>query len=644
MKLCYWIGSVFTGLFLILLPVVTFAQVDANLLAQGERILSFRSDILINTDGSVLVAETIDVVVTNNQIKHGIYRDFPTTYKDTFGNTRTVKFDVVSVERDGTSEPFSLANESNGKRVYIGDKDTFVSPGVHTYKLTYLTNRQIGFFEDHDELFWNVTGNDWSFVIEKAEAYVSLPSPSDIEKVTKTIAYTGPFGSMANDYRSEVVEGTVHFITTVALGREEGLTIAVGWPKGIINEPTDVQKTKDFFLDNLSYLLSAVLIFIVLSYFIYTWKKVGRDPRSQSIVPEYEAPRGLSPAAMRYIDKMSFDDKATVASIISMGVKGYLKVDELKVNYRLTKIGNNENLLSEEEKKFAEEVFKNSNEFGINSANYSRVAKANAAMKVSLLAQFEETYFVRNTKYIVHGLLLSIAGLVIMALTQPSAANGLLVFMFLWITGWSFGLYLMGKTVIDKWQRQRSASIALSIVVIFYLIIEAGALYLFAVINSGSIVLYLAPTIFLNVLFAALLPRRTVEGQKLQDEIKGFKWFLSVTEKDRMNFHNPPEKTPELFEKFLPYALALGVENKWAEQFEEVFSKLRDPDGNIGYHPIWFTGHSLTSNSLSGFTKGLGSHMNGSIASSSTPPGRSSGFSGGGGSGGGGGGGGGGGW
>ncbi len=119
-----------------------------------------------------------------------------------------------------------------------------------------------------------------------------------------------------------------------------------------------------------------------------------------------------------------------------------------------------------------------------------------------------------------------------------------------------------------------------------------------------------------------------------------------MTEKDRINFNNPPNKTSELFEKFLPYAIALNAENKWAEQFHDVFERMVSPEGST-YHPIWFNGDGFSYQNLSSSVSSFSNSFSSSISSSSVSPGSSSGFGGGGGggsSGGGGGGGGGGGW
>jgi len=155
-------------------------------------------------------------------------------------------------------------------------------------------------------------------------------------------------------------------------------------------------------------------------------------------------------------------------------------------------------------------------------------------------------------------------------------------------------------------------------------------------------IIFVVAIIGVNILFAWLIKAPTLHGRNIMDEIEGFKMYLSVAEKERLNLLNPPERTPDLFEKFLPYAIALGVENEWGDQFTSVFSKL-DQEGEQ-YHPSWYHGQHLSSFGVSSFTSSVGSSLSSSISSAASPPGSSSGSGGGGSSGGGGGGGGGGGW
>ncbi|MEE8370716.1 MAG: hypothetical protein V3R73_01115, partial [Sphingomonadales bacterium] len=160
--------------------------------------------------------------------------------------------------------------------------------------------------------------------------------------------------------------------------------------------------------------------------------------------------------------------------------------------------------------------------------------------------------------------------------------------------------------------------------------------YSYWLIPPALMILALIPT------FYFLLKRPTLKGRRLMDELEGFKDYLSVAEKDRLKFHNPPEKTPELFEKYVPYAIALKVEDMWGSQFEDVLANAAREAGRDGYSPAWYSGGgrrfrttSFTSSLSSGFTSAISSA---SQAPSSGGSGFSGGFSGGGGGGGGGGG------
>jgi uncharacterized membrane protein len=266
-----------------------------------------------------------------------------------------------------------------------------------------------------------------------------------------------------------------------------------------------------------------------------------------------------------------------------MAVKGYLTIED-KVGmfgfghmYTLIKTGKGEELLSGDERTASMFLFATGDRIVVSEEKYSMFLGAKKEQRSDFYKQF--SYFELHLGYFAFGLGISILGCVV-------------------------------------------------------------SLKLSSVLNSISVISILI-LLVLNIVFFFLLRRRTVEGRKLQDEIEGFKLFLSVTEKDRMNFHNPPGKTPELFEKFLPYALALGVEQNWAEQFSKVFEEMSKTAN--GYHPAWYVGNDFNTLSAVGFATNFSGSFSHAISASSTAPGSSSGF-GGGFSGGGGGGGGGGGW
>ncbi|MCW8944489.1 MAG: DUF2207 domain-containing protein, partial [Sedimenticola sp.] len=162
----------------------------------------------------------------------------------------------------------------------------------------------------------------------------------------------------------------------------------------------------------------------------------------------------------------------------------------------------------------------------------------------------------------------------------------------------------------------------------------------FAISLPFTLVLLLA--VGINFLFYEWLKAPTLAGQQLLQQVEGFRLYLGVAEQDELNYKHPVEKTPALFEAFLPYALALGVEQQWAERFSGILAAAGK--GGENYQPGWYSGRSWNSHNLTGFTTAMGSAMGSAISSSSTAPGSSSGSGGGGSSGGGGGGGGGGGW
>jgi hypothetical protein len=204
----------------------------------GERILSFDSDIAVHADGTMTVQETIRVTALGRQIKRGIYRDFPTTYRDARGNKIVVGFDVQEVTRDGLPEAYHTESIRNGVRVYFGRKEHLLPHGEHVYRFTYKTTHQLGFFDSHDELYWNVTGNGWGFVIDAVSAKVTLPDGIAAPEISAE-AYTGPQGARGTDSTSEVpAPSRAVFSSTRPLGPGEGMTIVVMFPKGFVTEPT----------------------------------------------------------------------------------------------------------------------------------------------------------------------------------------------------------------------------------------------------------------------------------------------------------------------------------------------------------------------------------------------------------------------
>jgi uncharacterized membrane protein YgcG len=633
-----------------LIMALTVAAVAAP---PAERIIRFAVRITITPDAGMRVTETITVKSTGDQIQRGIFRDFPTRYADRAGNRYTVGFGVESVARNGRPEPFHTETLPNGVRIYIGRKEVRLPSSEHTYTLTYATDRQLGFFDKHDELYWNATGNGWSFQIDTAEAVV-VPPPGVPGEALTLEAYTGPEGAQGRDFNARVTaEGHAFFKTTRVLAPGEGLTLVVGWPKGFVTEPSLADKSAHLLRDNLTLLVAAAGILFLLGYYLLVWAAVGKDPARGVIMPIYTPPDNLSPAAMRFIAEMGYDHRVFAAVVIGMAVKGALTIEEKTGTTTLRKKEGGRVTLSAEEQKVASHLFRSGNALALERKHHATVAAAVNALRTSLVFTFEKTHFVSNRKAFITGVAVSAA--VVAAAFLSALDQGQAVFLGIWLTGWSIGVAFLAVMVGKLWgqvfsgmQRMgtRVGSIGAALFMSAFALPFFGA-EIFAVYTltreSPGLAVLLVTVVCANILFYHLLKAPTLLGRRLLDRIEGFKMFLAATETDRLRRMLPATRTPELFEKFLPYALALGVEQQWAEQFADALSAAARPDAD-GYRPGWYSGSGWNPSRIGTFTASLGSSLTGAISSSATAPGSRSGGGGGGSSGGGGGGGGGGGW
>ena len=619
-----------------------------SLAANPEKIIDFQSMISVQRDGSMIVSESISVICARDQIKRGIIREFPTTYNDRYGNKVRVGFEVVKVLRDGRQEPYHIKDSPNGKKVYIGSKNVQLKPGTYTYTITYRTDRQLGHFEDFDELYWNVTGNGWSFAIDHASAVVKLPPGAEI---LNTTGYTGPFGSKGQDFISDFdEEGNVTFSTTRMLKPREGLTIAIAWPEGFVTEPTVRDKLGYLLKDNRSSAIGAIGLMTLLIYYGMAWFRVGKDPAKGAIIPLFSPPKNISSALARLIMRLGWrDDKLFAVAVVNMAVKGFLTISENEDGeYTLKKTGSGNKSLSGGEARSARSLFSSGNSIKLKQTNHEDIRKAKKKLLKRLMLEAHR-YLTLNSGYFIAGVIITIITLVaiILGASQLQAA----LFMSLWLSIWTVGCCVLGLMVFGAWRHVlksgegkiwgKSGAVFITLFSLPFFAGEAFGLWTFSTAVSPLATGTLFLIILVNAIFYHLLKAPTLTGRKLMDQIDGFKLFLSVAEKDRLNFLNPPDRTPELFECYLPYALALDVEQEWSEQFADVLAAAAKGDN---YQPAWYKGNNWHSWNTAGFATNLGSSLPGAISSASTAPGSASGSGGGGSSGGGGGGGGGSGW
>jgi uncharacterized membrane protein YgcG len=638
--------------------IIFFSLFWFSLSIAEERTLSFHSDITVHEDASLTVKETIQVVSEGREIKHGIYRDFPTRYSRLWGN-RTVGFTVLEVLRDGRPEKYFQKRISNGVRTYIGDQDTLIPPGEHTYTLAYKTDRQLGFFKDYDELYWNVTGNEWRFPIEKASAEVRLPQGT-VQKIIDHTAYTGFMGERGEDFRTEIdFYGGVKFETTKPLAPSEGFTIALSWPKGFVTEPDAKAKVRYFYQDNKGFFNGVIGLLVVLGYYLFAWVKVGRDPSKGVIVVRYAPPENMSPAETRYFLTKEYDDKALAAAIIDMAVKGFLSIKEEDGKYKLLRKEKGKIPLSSEEILVLSNLLDSGKEMVLERENGSKIRSAAKVLGQHLKSKYQSSkvYFISNKKYFLVGLLLSFIVLLFSGGKDAVETNSLPIFIFacFWLTPWSFATFgMLIPAAIKSWINFKGGFFKKLIYLPFLLIITFFALaFLTAeVVVAYNLFFYTSPlvglsialVVLVNVIFFYLLKNISPQARKMFDAIEGFKQFLVATEKDRLNMLNPPERTPELFEKYLPYALALDVEQRWAEQFSDVLANMSAIGEAGGYSPSWYSGMGTGLASASAFSSSFGNSFTDALSSSAPSLSSGGGSGGGGSSGGGGGGGGGGGW
>jgi uncharacterized membrane protein len=564
--------------FIILLISLIFAQPVS---AQYFTINNYHSDIVINEDSSFIVKEEIEVEF--HRQRHGIYREIPFKYTDDFLKTTRTPLTVLSVTDDSKKDwKYRVNKTGNVINIRIGDPNIYVS-GNQTYVITYKVENALLFFNDHDEIYWNVTGNYWQAPIKEASADVTL-NIKDKSKKLWAACYTGAYGSRSSNCSFKTSDNSAEFHTMKNLNTGEGLTIAFGWDKGLIIPPSSRQR----FLWSLNLEENWVFLLPVLSFFFMfnRWYRTGRDPKvREAVTVMYEPPKYnntvLSPAEVGALIDERLDSRDLTSTIVGLAVKGYIKIEERKeeglifdtTDYYLSKVKESDKNLSTFEQKLMTNLLSDSPQGKFVSEMQNEFYKNLPSLKDTLYRDLvNKKYFLRNPEnvrnvYMVAGVLIIILSIALIIFTSSSP----------------------GKSIF------------------------AGAITALPVFVFGRV-----------------MPAKTRTGASVYMDILGFREFLTRAEKDKL------EKMGDknLFSRFLPYAIALSVEKKWAKAFEGIYQDQPNwyvsPGGFRTFSPYSF------SSSINSLTSNLAS------ATFSSP--RGSGAGGGGSSGGGGGGGGGGSW
>ncbi|MGE3874758.1 MAG: DUF2207 domain-containing protein [Parvibaculaceae bacterium] len=632
-----------------LLFVLALLVAGAGQAIAAERITSFTSEVAVGADSALTVKETIAIVSEGNEIKRGINRDFPTRYKDRNGLAYIVGFEVLGVKRDGHDEPYTVLSIDNGKRIRIGSADVFLDDGPHVYEITYKTTRQLGYFQDYDELYWNVTGNSWTFPIEKAEAVIQLPPGATIKQHAE---YTGRQGESGHDV--EVIQSTGdRYVarTTRVLAPDEGFTVAVGWPKGFVTPPTEIEKTKDAIRDNLGLFAIFAGVLVSLAYYLFAWFRVGRDPPRGTIIPLFTPPVGLGPAGMRYVWKQKFDDKSFASSLVGLAVKGRARIVEYEDNFSIERKEDKGEPLTRAEATLYRAM--PSGMTALKNTNHAKVSAMKSAIKDAVVKEHEGVSFMRNLKWLWGGVAISVLALLGGAALLPADDAAMGLFISVWGGIW-WGVLLViswslvkGIFAANGLMAKIGSIFSLGFLLPFFFAGGFAPAAIFFNTTSPGLYAFAGGAVLLVVMafvFHRLLRAPTLSGRRLLDQIEGFRMYMTTAEEERLKVLHPPEKTPELFERYLPYALALDCENEWNAKFAAVLAAAAA--AGVAASPAWYSGSHWSAGDMGSFTKSVGSSLATATSAASTPPGSSSssggGFSGGGGSSGGGGGGGGG--
>ena len=511
--------------------------------AYGYYISDFECEIEMHQDGSYLVSEQITVDF-GTELRHGIYRDIPYKY-DVKGFKKTVRIRNINVfDKNGNRYQTKITRRGGYLKIRIGSSDKVVS-GKKIYIISYEVTRGMLYYDDHDELYWNVTGTEWGCSIWNASAKVYYPEGMPRDEL-RTTCFAGPYGTEISDCSAEIGDNNVVFTSNRQLGAMEGLTIGLWMPKGFIKKPGFAKKLGWFLGDNWQFFLFPVGLLLLIVIYL----KRGRDPLKLTIMPRYEPPEDFSPAQAGTVLDESVDMRDMTSMIVDLAVRGYLKIvqfDKEKIlffkpkDYGLVKLRDADSNLQEHEKIFFTSLFAKGS---FDSEDLPKIYK--------------------NCPECEDKVLITVSSLKDEFYTElPKIKNSIY------------------DSLVDKGMfpsrpdkvRQKYGGYGVTLMVI------AGILSIMS--SNISFAISLVPLGILTIIFGRFMPRKSREGSATAARVAGFEEFVRRVEKDRIE--RMAKEDPTVFERLLPYAMALGVADQWAEAFADIFKEA--PGWYVSSHP-----------------------------------------------------------
>ncbi|HEV2617350.1 MAG TPA: DUF2207 domain-containing protein [Candidatus Acidoferrales bacterium] len=488
---------------------------------------SFDEQVVVHPDSTIDVAETLEVQFQGSW--NGIYRTIPVEYRDSLGLNYTLFIDPQSVtDEDGHPLKYEVGRQGQYKRFKI-----YVPGAVNTTKtivIRYKVLDALRFFPDHDELYWSVTGNEWEMAIENATARIELPSG-----VTglHAEAFTGGYGQRGQEADVRVTGNIVQIRMQRPLFFHEGLTAVVGWDNGFVHPPSALAKVVLFLRSNWPFSIP-VLAFFIMGWL---WYSKGRDPRRNPITVQYEPPEGMSPGEVGTLVDNEADMRDITATIVDLAVRGFLTIQQTETSQMLGMV-HHKNYIFHRTKAPTDWTNLKPHEQVLLSAFFDGGGSDSVSLTDLQNHFYTHLPAIRNRIF-----------------------DGLM----------SDGFYL------HRPDKLRQGFIGAGIVIGFGLFFAANFLSAAMGISPVTTIAAGILTGLIVAGFGYFMSARTVAGERALEKVLGFEDFLGHVEKDRIE---RIEKTPEMFEKFLPYAMALRVEKKWAGAFQDIY---RQP-------PSWYSG------------------------------------------------------